>query len=94
MPARVIKLDSESAAGEKRIKAVDLKGHVPILLLINGSDKLKRSDGTAIVFKDFPAGAGNPLGLNVSWSVGNQQISFGAAGSAVSVAITGIIQSS
>jgi hypothetical protein len=76
---KVVELDPESAAGEKRIKAVGVKGHVPILLLINGSDKFKRADGTAVVFKDFPAGAGNPLGLNVTWAVADFEAAVKAA---------------
>jgi hypothetical protein len=76
---KVTELDSESPAGEKRIKAAGEKGHVPILLLVNGSDKFKRPDGTAVVFKDFPAGAGNPLGLNGSWSVADFEAAVKAA---------------
>ena len=76
---KVTELDSESLAGEKRIKAVGEKGHVPILLLVNGSDKFKRPDGTAVVFKDFPAGAGNPLGLNGTWSVADFEAAVKAA---------------
>ncbi len=76
---KVVELDPESPAGEKRIKAVGQKGHVPILLLVNGSDKFKRADGTAVVFKDFPAGAGNPLGLNGSWSVADFEAAVKAA---------------
>jgi hypothetical protein len=76
---KVVELDSESPAGEKRIKAVGEKGHVPILLLVNGSDKFKRADGTVVVFKDFPAGAGNPLGLNGTWSVADFEAAIKAA---------------
>jgi hypothetical protein len=76
---KVVELDSESPAGEKRIKAAGEKGHVPILLLVNGSDKFKRPDGAAVVFKDFPAGAGNPLGLNGSWSVADFEAAVNAA---------------
>ena len=76
---KVVELDLESPAGEKRIKAAGEKGHVPILLLVNGSDKFKRPDGTAVVFKDFPAGAGNPLGLNGSWSVADFEAAVKAA---------------
>ena len=75
----VVELDSESAAGEKRIKAVGEKGHVPILLLVNGNAHFKRPDGTLVVFKDFPAGAGNPLGLNGSWSVADFEAAVKAA---------------
>jgi hypothetical protein len=76
---KVVELDAGSAAGEKRIKDVGLKGHVPIVLLINGSDKFKRPDGTAVEFKDFPAGAGNPLGLNGTWSVVDFEAAVNAA---------------
>jgi hypothetical protein len=37
--------------------------------LIDGSDRFERADGTVVEFKDFPAKAGNPLGLNGSWTV-------------------------
>jgi len=76
---KVVELDAGSPAGEKRIKDVGLKGHIPIVLLINGSDKSKRADGTAIEFKDFPAGAGNPLGLNGTWSVADFEAAVKAA---------------
>jgi hypothetical protein len=66
---KVVELDAESPAGEKRISAVGLKGHIPMLLLINGSDRFKRRDGTLVEFKDFPAKADNPLGINGSWTV-------------------------
>ena len=39
----------------------------------------KRPDGTLVVFKDFPAGAGNPLGLNGSWSVADFEAAVKAA---------------
>ncbi len=76
---KVVELDAESPAGEKRIAALGLKGHTPILLLINGSDQFKRPDGTAVEFKDFPAKADNPLGLNGSWSVADFEAAVDAA---------------
>ncbi len=76
---KVVDVDAESPEGETRIKAAGLKGHVPIVLLVNGSDKFKRPDGTQIEFKDFPAGAGNPLGLNGSWSVADFEAAVNAA---------------
>ena len=60
-----------------------MKGHVPILLLINGSDRFKRADGTVVEFKDFPAKAGNPLGLNGTWTVADFEAAIaGALGAA------------
>lgn len=76
---KIIELDAESPAGEKRVKAVGLKGHVPILLLINGNDLFKRADGTAVEFKDFPAKANNPLGLNGTWTVADFETAIKAA---------------
>ncbi len=79
----VVELDAESPAGEKRISAVGLKGHVPILLLINGSDQFKRPDGTAVVFKDFPAKPSEALGTNGSWTVADFETAVnGALGAA------------
>ncbi len=66
---KVVELDAESPAGEKRLSALGLKGHIPILLVINGSDQSKRPDGTAVLFKDFPAQPGQKLGINGTWSV-------------------------
>jgi hypothetical protein len=76
---KVVELEAESPEGEKRIKAAGLKGHVPILLLINGSEKFKRPDGTQVEFKDFPAKADNPLGLNGLWSVADFEAAVNAA---------------
>ena len=76
-------LDAESAEGAKRISKAGVKGHVPILLLINGSDRFKRADGTVVEFKDFPAKAGNPLGLNGTWTVADFEAAIaGALGAA------------
>ena len=76
---KVVELDAESPAGEKRISALGLKGHIPILLVINGSDRFKRPDGTAVLFKDFPAKADNPLGINGSWTVADFEAAVNAA---------------
>ncbi len=76
---QVVELDAESPAGEKRIAALGLKGHIPILLLINGSDRFKRPDGTEVEFKDFPAKANNPLGLNGTWTEADFEAAVNAA---------------
>jgi hypothetical protein len=76
---KVVESDAESPAGEKRIAALGQKGHIPILLVINGSDVFKRTDGTAVLFKDFPAKADNPLGINGSWTVADFEAAVNAA---------------
>lgn len=76
---KIVELDAESPAGEKRIAALGLRGHIPMLLVINGSDRFKRPDGTAVVFKDFPAKAGVPLGLNGLWTLADFEAAVRAA---------------
>lgn len=76
---KVVELDAESTDGVKRLRAIGLSGHVPMALLIDGSDKFKRPDGTGIEFKDFPAKANNPLGLNGSWTVDDFKAAVDAA---------------
>ena len=64
---RVVEIDAESAAGEQRLAAVGLKGHVPILVLIDGKYRYQRKDGTTTEFLNFPASEGSPMGLNGTW---------------------------
>jgi hypothetical protein len=66
---RVVDLDAESPEGEKRLKAVGLKGHIPIAIFIDGNKSYKLPSGKSIEFVNFPAAAGNPMGLNGAWTV-------------------------
>lgn len=65
---RVVEMDAEAADGEKRLKSVGLKGHIPIVVLIDGKNRFTRADGKQVEFVNFPAAAGNPMGLNGSWT--------------------------
>lgn len=65
----IIEVDAESAAGTKRLSALGERGHIPILLVINGNDRYRRPDGTRVLFKDFPAQPGQKLGINGLWSL-------------------------
>jgi hypothetical protein len=76
---RVIELDAESPDGEKRLKTVGLKGHIPIALLIDGNKSFKLPDGKSIEFINFPAAAGNPMGLNGAWTVADFEAALRAA---------------
>lgn len=76
---KVTELDAESPEGEKRLAALGLKGHIPMLLLVDGSDHYKRADGQAVEFKDFPAKESNPLGLNGTWTVDDFKAAVSAA---------------
>ena len=76
---QVIESDIESADGVKRLKAVGLKGHIPIVLLIDGDKSFKRADGKTIDFVNFPVTADNPLNLNGSWSVADFEAALRAS---------------
>jgi hypothetical protein len=76
---RVSEIDIESAEGVKRLKAVGLKGHIPIVLLIDGNKSFKRADGKAVDFVDFPVAADNPMNLNGTWSVADFEAALRAS---------------
>ena len=42
---RVVEIDMETPAGEKRAAAVGVTGHVPILILVDGKYAFTRKDG-------------------------------------------------
>lgn len=76
---RVVETDIESPDGVKRLKAVGLKGHIPIVLLIDGNKSFKRADGKTVDFVDFPVAADNPMNLNGSWSVADFEAALRAS---------------
>ena len=57
--SRVVDMDIESPEGEKRLKSIGLKGHIPIVLLIDGNKSFKRADGKTVDFVNFPVAADN-----------------------------------
>ena len=71
---RVIEIDMDSPQAEKRLAAVGLKGHVPILVLVNGKYKHTRKDGSTVEFVNFPTGPGAPAGFKGAWSAEDVQV--------------------
>ena len=65
---RVVEIDIESPEGEARLKALGIKGHVPVVVLVDGRYQHKRADGTVVEFVSFPAGPGTPAGVKGTWS--------------------------
>lgn len=64
---RVVEIDAESAAGERRLRAVGLHGHIPILIRIDGRHEFARKDGGRVAFVKFPAVRGSPPGMRGDW---------------------------
>jgi hypothetical protein len=65
---KVVEFDMETPEGEKRLQAVGVKGHVPIVVLIDGQYRHKRADGSTVEFVSFPAGPGTMPGIKSAWS--------------------------
>lgn len=65
---KVIEIDIDSAAGEKRLKEIGIKGHVPVVVLVDGQYRHKRADGSTVEFVSFPSGPGTPPGVTGAWS--------------------------
>ena len=70
---RVIEIDMESPEAEKRLAAIGLKGHIPIVVLVDGKYKHTRQDGSVVEFVSFPNGPGTPAGVKGGWSAEDVQ---------------------
>ena len=70
---KVVEVDVETPQGEKRLAAVGLDGHVPIVILIDGQYRQKRKDGTTMELVNFPAIEGAPPGVRGKWTTADVQ---------------------
>ena len=70
---KVKELDMDSAEGEKRMQVIGLKGHIPIVILIDGKYKHTRKDGSAVEFVSFPSGSNASGSAKGGWSVDDVQ---------------------
>jgi ABC-type glycerol-3-phosphate transport system substrate-binding protein len=70
---KVVEIDVESPQGEKRLAAVGLSGHVPIVILIDGKYGHRPKDGVTHEFVYFPAIASAPPGVRGSWTTADVQ---------------------
>jgi len=70
---KLVETDIDSAQGEKRLAAVGLSGHIPVVILIDGQYRVKRQDGTMQAFVNFPAVAGTPPGARGTWTTADVQ---------------------
>lgn len=70
---KLVETDVESPQGEKRLAAVGLSGHVPIVILIDGKYRQQRKDDVTQEFVNFPAIAGAPSGVRGTWTTADVQ---------------------
>lgn len=70
---KVVETDVESAAGEKRLAAAGLSGHIPVVILIDGQYRIRRKDGSQLDLVNFPAIEGAPPGVRGTWTSADVQ---------------------
>ncbi len=70
---RLVETDMETPTAEKRLVAIGLTGHIPIVVLVDGKFTFTRKDGSIVEFKSFPAGPGTPAGVKGAWSMQDVQ---------------------
>lgn len=64
---KVTEVDLDTPAGEQRLQALGIKGHVPVVVLVDGQYRHRRADGRTVEFVSFPAGPGTPPGVKGTW---------------------------
>lgn len=73
---KVTEVDLDTPAGEKQLRTLGIKGHVPVVVLVDGQYRHRRADGTTVEFVSFPAGPGTPTGVKGTWSAEDVQASI------------------
>lgn len=75
---KLIEIDMESPQAQQRLQTLGLKGHLPIVLVINGLVRHKRADGSVVEFVSFPVAAGTATATR-AWSVDEAKAVLSAA---------------
>jgi hypothetical protein len=70
---RVVEIDAESPQGKTRLEAIGLKGHIPIVILINGKTHYPSVHGADVEFVNFPAVKESPPGVRGNWQIEDVQ---------------------
>lgn len=69
----VIETDAESRKGLQKLEAVGLRGHIPIVILIDGSYRQKLKDGRQVEWVNFPNIDGAPPAVRGKWTIAEIQ---------------------
>jgi hypothetical protein len=69
----VNEIDAESAAGVKRLAAVGLSGHIPVVILIDGQYQQRRADGSPVALIYFPNIPSAPAMARGEWAIKDVQ---------------------
>jgi hypothetical protein len=65
---RVVEADMEGIGAQRKLKAIGLTGHLPVVVLVDGQYRHVRKDGSTVEFVNFPGGPGTPQGIKTTWT--------------------------
>ena len=63
-------LDADTKAGKARLKASGMKGHIPVVIFVDGEFK-HSLEGQEVIFENFPVASDSPMRLDGKWSAGD-----------------------
>jgi hypothetical protein len=65
---KLMETDVESPAGEKRLSVLGLRGHIPIVIVIDNQYRHQRQNGSPVEFVNFPKIPGASIGVRGEWT--------------------------
>lgn len=69
----VVEIDAESASGVARLEKIGLRGHIPIVILIDGAYHHTLKTGRVVDLINFPDIEGAPPAVRGQWSTADIQ---------------------
>lgn len=75
---KVVEIDAESAGGVKRLQEIGLRGHVPVVVLVDGKYRHGLKDGRQVEFVNFPNIEGAPPAVRGDWTTADVQVVLSA----------------
>jgi hypothetical protein len=66
----VQQIDADTKAGKSRLKSSGMKGHIPVVIFVDGEFK-HTLEGQEVIFENFPVASDSPMKLDGKWSAGD-----------------------
>ena len=63
-------IDADTKAGKARLKTSGMKGHIPVVIFVDGEFKHTLA-GQEVIFENFPVASDSPMRLDGKWSAGD-----------------------
>ena len=63
-------VDADTKSGKARLKTSGMKGHIPVVIFVDGEFK-HTLEGQEVIFENFPVASDSPMRLDGKWSAGD-----------------------